>query len=202
MAKGYLYDNGDELITREDVNEVPDSSSAHAGDVLSLDSNKKPKWSTPESGLPDTTGSSAGDVLSLDSDKDPVWSTPSGGGGGIECYVDFEASPVVDSDNKDWFPVKIKSNNDPLSSEFVFNNYDKNIYITITRDYSQAIPDVGTVAFTEHYTILVFGITKGELGGEVQYQDFNANTIGATYVPAINYQLFNNGNIYVKSGTK
>ena len=33
--KGFLYDNGDELITREDVNEVPDSSSAHAGDVLS-----------------------------------------------------------------------------------------------------------------------------------------------------------------------
>ena len=50
MAKGYLYDNGDELITREDVNEVPDSSTAHAGDVLELDSNKKPKWSTPSGG--------------------------------------------------------------------------------------------------------------------------------------------------------
>ena len=80
MAKGYLYDNGDELITREDVNEVPDSSSAHAGDVLSLDSNKKPKWSTPESELPDATSASEGDVLSLNASKDPVWSTPSGGG--------------------------------------------------------------------------------------------------------------------------
>ena len=81
MAKGYLYDNGDELITREDVNEVPDSSTAHAGDVLELDSNKKPKWTTPESGLPDTSEASVGDVLTLDSDKYPVWSTPSGGGG-------------------------------------------------------------------------------------------------------------------------
>ena len=83
MAKGYLYDNGDELISREDVNEVPDSSSAHAGDVLSLDSNKKPKWSTPESELPDATSASEGDVLSLNASKDPVWSTPSGGGGDV-----------------------------------------------------------------------------------------------------------------------
>ena len=50
MAKGYLYDNGDELITREDVNEVPDSSTASAGDILELDSNKKPKWTTPSGG--------------------------------------------------------------------------------------------------------------------------------------------------------
>lgn len=81
MAKGYLYDNGDELITREDVNEVPDSSSAHAGDVLGLDTNKKPKWTTPESGLPDASEASVGDVLTLDEDKEPVWSAPSGGGG-------------------------------------------------------------------------------------------------------------------------
>lgn len=79
MAKGFLYDNGDELITREDVSEVPSGSSANIGDVLSLDSNKKPKWTTPESELPSTTSASAGDVLSLDSDKDPVWSTPSCG---------------------------------------------------------------------------------------------------------------------------
>lgn len=31
-------------------------------------------------GLPDTTEASAGDVLSLDEDKKPTWSTPSGGG--------------------------------------------------------------------------------------------------------------------------
>lgn len=54
MSKGFLYDEGDELITRkEDVG-----------------------------GLPDTSEASAGDVLSLDSDKEPVWSAPSGGGGG------------------------------------------------------------------------------------------------------------------------
>ena len=95
MAKGYLYDNGDELITREDVNEVPDSSTAHAGDVLELDSNKKPKWTTPESGLPDTSDASVGDVLTHDSDKDPVWSTPSGGGGGsLPITIDFTATPV------------------------------------------------------------------------------------------------------------
>ena len=76
MAKGFLYDNGDELITREDVNEVPDSSSAHAGDVLELDTNKKPKWSTPEGELPSTDSASEGDLLSLNSSKEPVWSAP------------------------------------------------------------------------------------------------------------------------------
>ena len=94
MAKGYLYDNGDELISREDVNEVPEGSSAHAGDVLALDSNKKPKWTTPESGLPGTGTASAGDVLSLDSDKEPVWSTPSGGGG----YYYIDVTTVMTND--------------------------------------------------------------------------------------------------------
>ena len=98
MAKGYLYDNGDELITREDVNEVPDSSTAHAGDVLELDSNKKPKWTTPASGLPDATSASAGDVLSLDEDKEPVWSTPSGGGAITYIPVTFvESEPDPDT---------------------------------------------------------------------------------------------------------
>lgn len=87
MAKGYLYDNGDELISREDVNEVPDSSTAHAGDILELDSNKKPKWSTPESELPSTGSASEGDVLSLNASKEPVWSAPSGGGGEIVLGV-------------------------------------------------------------------------------------------------------------------
>ena len=98
MAKGYLYDNGDELITREDVNEVPDSSSAHAGDVLELDSNKKPKWTTPESELPSTASASEGDVLSLNSSKEPVWSTPSGGGAITYIPVTFvESEPDPDT---------------------------------------------------------------------------------------------------------
>lgn len=98
MAKGYLYDNGDELISREDVNEVPDSSSAHAGDVLSLDSNKKPKWSTPESELPDATSASEGDVLSLNASKEPVWSTPSGGGIKV-VHIDESSMESVTIDN-------------------------------------------------------------------------------------------------------
>lgn len=75
MAKGFLYDNGDELITRkEDVG-----------------------------GLPDTSEASAGDILSLDEDKEPVWSAPSGGGGGVDflyhqlgennTLIFFEESP-------------------------------------------------------------------------------------------------------------
>ena len=44
-----------------------------------LDSNKKPKWSTPESELPSTASASIGDVLTLDSDKEPVWSAPVSG---------------------------------------------------------------------------------------------------------------------------
>lgn len=96
MSKGFLYDTGDELITREDVNEVPDGSTSSAGDVLSLDSNKKPKWTTPESGLPDTASASAGDVLSLDSDKKPVWSAPSGGGGGGIFVVELDVQSASD----------------------------------------------------------------------------------------------------------
>lgn len=48
MSKGYLYDNGDELISREEA--LPDTTSASSGDVLSLDSGKKPVWSSPSSG--------------------------------------------------------------------------------------------------------------------------------------------------------
>lgn len=105
MAKGYLYDNGDELITREDVNEVPDSSTAHAGDVLGLDSNKKPKWTTPESGLPDTTGASAGDVLSLDSDKDPVWSAPSAPSSGEKIELDQSGTPITYDSSTTLYPT-------------------------------------------------------------------------------------------------
>lgn len=106
MAKGYLYDNGDELITREDVNEVPSGSSASAGDVLSLDSNKKPKWTTPESGLPSPSSASVGDVLTLDEDKEPVWSAPSGGGGGfviITCSTTPEEI-TLDGHDFDYYP--------------------------------------------------------------------------------------------------
>lgn len=110
MAKGYLYDNGDELISREDVNEVPDSSSAHAGDVLSLDSNKKPKWTTPESGLPSTGSASAGDVLSLDEDKEPVWSTPSGGG---PLIVKATGTGTVDTSEPGLTLIKINADKTP-----------------------------------------------------------------------------------------
>ena len=63
MAQGYLYDNGDELISREDV-------------------------------LPATTSASSGDVLSLNSDKKPVWSAQSGGGGGVVVGFDLTSTPV------------------------------------------------------------------------------------------------------------
>lgn len=52
MSKGFLYDEGDELITRkEDAGGLPDTSEASAGDVLSLDSDKEPVWSAPSGGL-------------------------------------------------------------------------------------------------------------------------------------------------------
>lgn len=51
MSKGFLYDEGDELITRkEDVGGLPDTSEASTGDVLSLDSDKSPVWSAPSGG--------------------------------------------------------------------------------------------------------------------------------------------------------
>lgn len=115
MAKGYLYDNGDELITREDVNEVPDSSSAHAGDVLELDSDKKPKWSTPESGLPSTGSASVGDVLTLDSDKEPVWSAPSGGSGYTLPFPLYLALSVGVAPNVAYSIVSFNDLQTPLS---------------------------------------------------------------------------------------
>ena len=48
MAQGYLYDNGDELISREDV--LPATTDASSGDVLSLNPDKKPVWSAPSGG--------------------------------------------------------------------------------------------------------------------------------------------------------
>ena len=48
MSKGYLYDNGDELITREEA--IPDTSEASIGDVLTLDEDKEPVWSAPSGG--------------------------------------------------------------------------------------------------------------------------------------------------------
>ena len=60
--------------------ELPDTSEASVGDVLSLDEDKAPAWTTPSSGLPDASEASAGDVLSLDENKAPAWTTPSGGG--------------------------------------------------------------------------------------------------------------------------
>ena len=63
MAKGYLYDNGDELISREDV--LPATTGASSGDVLSLDSSKKPVWSAPSGGvsLTDSSYSASNDRI-------------------------------------------------------------------------------------------------------------------------------------------
>lgn len=50
MSKGYLYDNGYELISREEIDGLPDTSEASQGDVLSLDEDKSPVWSAPSGG--------------------------------------------------------------------------------------------------------------------------------------------------------
>lgn len=47
---------------------LPDPAEASAGDVLSLDEDKKPTWSTPTGGLPETTLADAGKVLTVKSD--------------------------------------------------------------------------------------------------------------------------------------
>ena len=104
MVKGYLYDNGYELISREEA--LPDTSEASEGDILSLNSEKEPEWSTPESGLPDTSEASAGDVLSLDSDKEPVWSAPSGGGGIFVVELDVQSASDVISDGEGGYYYK------------------------------------------------------------------------------------------------
>lgn len=75
MNKGYLYDEGDELITRKE-----------------------------DAGLPDTSEASSGDVLSLDSEKKPVWSAPSGGGGGGKISILFD-QPTITVGNNTLYPT-------------------------------------------------------------------------------------------------
>lgn len=103
MSKGYLYDNGDELITREEA--LPDSSEASVGDVLSLDSDKEPVWSTPESELPSTGSASVGDVLTLDEDKEPVWSAPSGGGDSSPLIVKATGTCTIDTESEPGYRI-------------------------------------------------------------------------------------------------
>lgn len=85
MSKGYLYDNGDELITREEA--LPDASEASQGDVLSLDSEKKPVWTTPSGGggsgiLIDATG----EFSSVSFNEDTYSGTPISGS--LSDYID------------------------------------------------------------------------------------------------------------------
>ena len=125
MAKGFLYDNGNELITREDVSEVPSGSAASAGDVLTLDTNKKPKWTTPESELPSTGSASEGDVLSLNASKEPVWSTPSGGLP-IPLYL---ASNVGTSPSVAYSLYTIDSFGTPLSISDILGDSDETDFL-------------------------------------------------------------------------
>lgn len=67
MSQGYLYDEGNDLITRKESS----------------------------GGLPDPSEASAGDVLSLDEDKEPVWSAPSGGGGGGVIILEYDNTKQV-----------------------------------------------------------------------------------------------------------
>lgn len=161
MAKGYLYDNGDELITREDVNEVPDSSTAHAGDVLELDSNKKPKWTAPESELPSTGSASVGDVLTLDSDKEPVWSAPSGGGGILIVNYDENdpTSFTFDDTVFDAYPCNktFKEINDLLVSGVL-----PVLYMNKSVGYLAKI-DPDSDEFTGYPFYIEFGIPTGEV---------------------------------------
>ena len=86
MVKGYLYDNGDELISREEID-----------------------------GLPDASEASQGDVLSLDSDKKPVWSAPSGGGGGAVILKENRNGTPISILDIDYYPVVFADSNLPVS---------------------------------------------------------------------------------------
>lgn len=67
---------------------VPDSSEASAGDVLSLNEDKKPTWTEPSQELPDIQSSDGGKVL-----------TVSSGGAGVEWKnVPNELPAIGDSD--------------------------------------------------------------------------------------------------------
>ena len=190
MAKGYLYDNGDELITREDVNEVPDSSTAHAGDVLELDSNKKPKWTTPESELPSTGSASAGDVLSLDEDKEPVWSTPSGGGGFDYVFFDFYN---IDQTDRVYF---FHSDGSPCSVNEIISSIGVNPYIFVRQT-------PGTTAITiiswDDISFATYGV-YGDIVGFLAYiDDYDQPSIDLSNINAgDNINLTASANNYIE----
>lgn len=52
--------------------------------------------------LPDTSSASAGDVLGLDNDKNPVWTTPSSGGGMLEVTATPDEQTGIITLNKTW----------------------------------------------------------------------------------------------------
>lgn len=63
-----------EKISKSEVDKViPATSSASAGQVLTLDEDKKPSWANA-SALPSVESASAGDILDLDASKNPQWS--------------------------------------------------------------------------------------------------------------------------------
>lgn len=139
MAKGYLYDNGDELITREDVNELPDSSSAYEGYILSLDE-----------------------------DKEPVWSPPSGGGGGSDVYYIYKTGEptqvTIDGENLDKYECRIVKAINPDGEANVIFNQVKNlfeqgnpIYFKDSDSYSTIITFITDSGITGYPAEIQFG---------------------------------------------
>lgn len=180
MAKGYLYDNGDELISREDA--LPSTAESSPGDILSLNDDKEAEWVTPESELPSTGSASAGDVLSLDSDKKPVWSAPSGGGGHGANFVFYNVY-TLNSDDRVYFfyadgtPCQI---NDLIASwdgvPMFFTNNDTEVSIASWDDVAFVGPTgeaKGFMIYEDNDALKVF-IDSAELSLEASSNNYIA----------------------------
>lgn len=105
-----LVEEDGDITVSANPQELPNTADASAGQVLKLDSQKKPVWGD-EAELPDTASASEGNALLLDAEKKPVWGAIAGGG--TKLYKHTIAGVSFGPVNR---LTLISTNNTPITS--------------------------------------------------------------------------------------